>query len=50
MEIIVTSFYACGGKSVSGILIDSFDLFVKSAVKKESEWPLIPEVPECTQK
>ena len=47
MEITVTCFYNSNGESVSDILIDSFDLFVKSAI---SEWPLISEVHECTQK
>ena len=47
MEITVTELYNADGESVSEILTDSFDLFVKSAI---SEWPLISEVQPCIQK
>jgi hypothetical protein len=64
MEITVTGFYDENGKSISEILFDSFDLFVKSAIATGGgAWPLpgSPKNPqilwggisggaECTQK
>ena len=46
MEITVTGLYDSNGENVSEILLDSFDLFVKSAI----EWPLISGGTQCTQK
>ena len=49
MEITVTCFYDSDAeRGIADILLDSFDLFVKSAIKRE--WPLVSEVQSCKQK